>query len=158
MSQPLERTKSSTSSNCNSPCFIQMLSLALEFSFQALYFNLQLDVLKSKQALIIINCHRHPVRQRKTNIIWYHLYVEKEMATHSSILAWRIPWTRAWWAPVHGVAESRTWLERLTHTDMEYKMWHKWTYLQNRNRLTDIENKLIVTKGERGSNTLGVSD
>ena len=22
----------------------------------------------------------------------------KEMATHSSILAWRIPWTGAWWA------------------------------------------------------------
>ena len=28
------------------------------------------------------------------------------MATHSSILAWRIPWT--WWAAVHGVAESDT--------------------------------------------------
>ena len=26
---------------------------------------------------------------------------------------------------------------------------NKWTYLQNRNRLTDIENKLMVTKGER---------
>jgi len=28
------------------------------------------------------------------------LYLEKEMATHSSILAWRIPW----WAAVHEVA------------------------------------------------------
>ena len=26
---------------------------------------------------------------------------------------------------------------------------YKWTYLQNKNRLTDIENKLIVTRGER---------
>ena len=26
--------------------------------------------------------------------------------------------------------------------------WYKWTYLQNRNKLTDIENKLMVTKGE----------
>ena len=35
--------------------------------------------------------------------------LEKEMATHSSILAWRIPWTRgAWWATVHGVAKSQT--------------------------------------------------
>ena len=25
------------------------------------------------------------------------------MATHSSILAWRIPWTEPWWATVHGV-------------------------------------------------------
>ena len=30
------------------------------------------------------------------------------------------------------------------------KKWYKWTYLQNRNRPTDIENKLKVTKGERG--------
>ena len=33
--------------------------------------------------------------------------LEKEMATHSSILAWRIPTDRgAWWATVHGVAKS----------------------------------------------------
>ena len=35
--------------------------------------------------------------------------LEKEMATHSNILAWRIPWTGAWWATVHGVAKNRTW-------------------------------------------------
>ena len=35
--------------------------------------------------------------------------LEKEMATHSSILAWRIPMDRgAWWATVHGVSKSRT--------------------------------------------------
>ena len=35
--------------------------------------------------------------------------LEKEMATHSSILAWRIPMDRgAWRAIVHGVAKSRT--------------------------------------------------
>ena len=34
--------------------------------------------------------------------------LEKEMATHSSILAWRIPMDRgAPWATVHGVAKSR---------------------------------------------------
>ena len=33
--------------------------------------------------------------------------LEKEIATHSSILAWKIPIDRgAWWATVHGVAES----------------------------------------------------
>ena len=33
--------------------------------------------------------------------------LEKGMATHSSILAWRIPWTRgAWQAGVHGVTRS----------------------------------------------------
>ena len=31
------------------------------------------------------------------------------MATHSSILAWRIPMDRgAWWATVHGVTLSQT--------------------------------------------------
>ena len=34
--------------------------------------------------------------------------LEKEMATHSSILAWRIPWT------VHGVAKSQTRLSNFT--------------------------------------------
>ena len=33
--------------------------------------------------------------------------LEEEMATHSSILAWRILWTASW-ATVHGVAKSRT--------------------------------------------------
>ena len=42
------------------------------------------------------------VSQRKTNAMWYHIYVES-------------------------------------------KIWHKWTYLWNRNRSTDIENSLVVT-------------
>ena len=42
--------------------------------------------------------------------------LEEEMATHSSILAWRIPWTEeSGWAMVHGVTESDT-TEQLTHT------------------------------------------
>ena len=32
--------------------------------------------------------------------------LEKEMATHYSILAWEIPWTRAWRATVHGVTKK----------------------------------------------------
>ena len=35
--------------------------------------------------------------------------LEKEMATHSSVLVWRIPGTGgAWWAAVYGVAQSWT--------------------------------------------------
>ena len=34
--------------------------------------------------------------------------LEKEMATHSSILAWKIPWRGgAWWATVHGSQRVR---------------------------------------------------
>ena len=36
------------------------------------------------------------------------------------------------------------------HLCVESKIRHKWTYLQNRNRLTDIENRLVVAKGEGG--------
>ena len=43
--------------------------------------------------------------------------------------------------------------ERQISYDITYmgnlKQWYEWTYLQDRNRLTDIENKLMVTKGER---------
>ena len=41
------------------------------------------------------------------------------MATHSSILAWTIPWTGARWAVVHGATKGQTLLEQLstsTHT------------------------------------------
>ena len=39
----------------------------------------------------------------------FHFHaLEKEMATHSSVLAWRIPGTGAWWAAVHGVTQSQT--------------------------------------------------
>ena len=40
--------------------------------------------------------------------------LEEGMATHSSILAWRIPVERgAWWAIVHGVAKESGTTERL---------------------------------------------
>ena len=44
----------------------------------------------------------------------FHFHaLEKEMATHSSVLAWRIPGTGALWAAVCGVAQSRARLKRL---------------------------------------------
>ena len=54
--------------------------------------------------------------------------------------------------------------ERQISYDLTYmwnlKRWYKQTYLQNRNRLTDTENKLIVTKEKRGAgrDKLGVWD
>ena len=43
--------------------------------------------------------------------------LEEGMATHSSILAWRIPMERgAWQATVHRVTKSWKQLKRLTHS------------------------------------------
>ena len=45
----------------------------------------------------------------------FHFHaLEKEMATHSSVLAWRIQGWEAWWAAVYGVAQSWTRLKRLS--------------------------------------------
>ena len=44
--------------------------------------------------------------------------LEKEMAPHSSVLAWRIPGTGAWWAAVYGVTQSQTRLKRLSSRSM----------------------------------------
>ena len=40
----------------------------------------------------------------------FHFHaLEKEMATHSSVLAWRIPGTGgAWWAAIYRVTQSQT--------------------------------------------------
>ena len=54
-------------------------------------------------------CRRHKVSSFDSWVVkipWM-----RKMATHSSILPWKFPWTReAWWATVHGVAKSLTWL------------------------------------------------
>ena len=46
----------------------------------------------------------------------FHFHaLEREMATHSSVLAWRYPGPGgAWWAAVYGVAQSWTRLKRLS--------------------------------------------
>ena len=54
----------------------------------------------------------------RVELLDHMVALEKAMATHSSTLAWKIPWTEE---PgrlhgVHGVARSRTWLSDLTFT------------------------------------------
>ena len=51
--------------------------------------------------------------------------VEKGMAIHSSILAWRIPMDRgAWQATIHGVTEESDTTELLsTHTQCVFKVY-----------------------------------
>ena len=58
---------------------------------------------------------RSPTRLSDFTFTFHFHALEKEMATHSSVLAWRIPRTAgAWWAAVYGVVQSHTRLMRLS--------------------------------------------
>ena len=52
----------------------------------------------------------HTTEQLNFTFTFHFHALEKEMATHSSVLAWRIPGIRqgARWAAIYGVAQSRT--------------------------------------------------
>ena len=51
-------------------------------------------------------------------------FLEKGMATHSSVLAWRIPLGRGtWWASVHRVSKSRTRLKWLSTNARTGQVW-----------------------------------
>ena len=61
--------------------------------------------------------------------------LEESMATHSSILAWKIPWTKgAWWAIVHRVTKSQTRLKGLS--------MHTWG---ERNQANELINLAILS-------------
>ena len=52
----------------------------------------------------------------------FHFHVlEKEMATHSRVLAWRIPGTEEWCASVYGVTQSQTRLKRLSRSSSSWR-------------------------------------
>ena len=62
----------------------------------------------------------------------FHFHaLEKEMATHSSVLAWRIPGMGAWWAAVSGVTQSRTQLTWLSSSSRSSKP-PSWCDLENK--------------------------
>ena len=50
--------------------------------------------------------------------------LEEGMATHFSILIWKIPWTEEpGWATVHRVTKSQTLLKRLSYTRTKRLYW-----------------------------------
>ena len=72
----------------------------------------------------------------------FHFHaLEKEMATHSSVLARRIPGTgwgwgwAAWWAAVYVVTQSRTRLKRLSTSSSSRKGYHKVCQISTREEL-----------------------
>ena len=65
----------------------------------------------------------HGVAEGRTRLrdftFTFHFHaLEEEMATHSSILAWRIPWSEGPWRTPWGRKESDE-TERLTHTQKD---------------------------------------
>ena len=63
--------------------------------------------------------HLPAMRETWVRFLGHEDSLEKEMAIHSSTLAWKIPWTEEpdrLQATVHGVAKSRTQLSDFTFT------------------------------------------
>ena len=74
-------------------------------------YNIFIHVCIYIQASLVTQMVKNPPAVQET---WVHSLGQedtlgKDMATHSSVFAWRIPMDRgAWRATVHGVAKSRT--------------------------------------------------
>ena len=52
------------------------------------------------------------MRETRVRFLGWEDPLEKEMAIHSSTIAWKVPWTEA---TVHGVAKSQTQLSNFTY-------------------------------------------
>ena len=62
-------------------------------------------------ASLVAQMVKNPPAMRETWIqsLGWEDPLEEGMATHSSVLAWKIPMDKgAWWATVHGITKSRT--------------------------------------------------
>ena len=96
------------------------------------------------------------VSQTKTNITWDHLYVESiffnDFPSSPVVKTLRFHYRGArihlCWGPK---IMCVLWHGKIFFNFNKNKCY-KWTYLQNRNRLTEFENKLTVTKGGGGIN------
>ena len=70
-----------------------------------------------------------------------------------------VPFAATWTDLVIIIRSESSQTEQQISYDTAYmwnlKKWYKLTYLQNRNRPTDTENKFMVTKEEEGRDKLG---
>ena len=88
---------------------------------------------------------KSPTRLRDFTFTFHFHALEKETATHSSVLAWENPRDGgAWWAAVYGVTQSRTRLKRLSSSsssipflDTYVHTFYIWVYLS----FTHVERK-----------------
>ena len=75
-----------------------------------MYIILYIFIWASQVALVLKNppANAGDIRDAVQSLGW-ESPPEKGMATHSSILTWKIPMDRgAWWATVHGAPKSQT--------------------------------------------------
>ena len=69
------------------------------------------NVFSGYKASLVAQMVKNPpaVQETRVRSLGWEDVLEEDMATHFSILAWRIPMDRgAWWAMVHEVAKSWT--------------------------------------------------
>ena len=73
--------------------------------------------MESQRASLVAQMVKNPPAMQETwgQSLGWEDPLKEVMATHSSILTWRIPMDRGtWWATVHGISKSRTRLKRLS--------------------------------------------
>ena len=78
--------------------------------------------------------------------------LEKEMATHSSILVWTILMDgEAWWATVHGVAKSWTWLgDEAQHKEAQKNAaWFTLQKMPVTVKFMELESTLVEARDQR---------
>ena len=109
---------------------VWMHLIALNYILKMVTFNICLTKIKKAFLVSQIVKNLSPMQETWVWSLGWEDSLEKKMATHSSILAWEIPWTEEpgglywgqWsptgsqWVTYHGVTMSRTWLCDHTHT------------------------------------------
>ena len=82
----------------------------------------------------------------QANFFTLHFHFIKRLFNSSSLSAIRVVSSaylrQSWFQPVLLPAWHFVWY----HLYVESKIWHKWTYPWNRNRLRDLKNELMVSR------------
>ena len=89
----------------------QWSTLHMLFIYSCFYLYLFIYLFRFWRAFLVTQMVKNPLAMQETwtQSLGWEDSMEEGMATHSSILAWRIPMDRgAWRAKVHGVAKSWT--------------------------------------------------
>ena len=73
----------------------------------------------------------------------YHLAIKK-----NKLMPFTATWMELETLILNEVSQKEKDKYHCYHLYVESKIWHKRTYLQKRNRFTDIENRLVVAKGK----------